>query len=82
MALTSYGVNDAEAVKLWSRKTMHEALKMTFSSRFMGSDSNSLCVIKDDLKKSAGDRIRIILRMQLTGVGVQGDNTLEGNEEA
>jgi N4-gp56 family major capsid protein len=82
MALSSWGVNDAEAVKLWSRKTMHEALKHTFASRFFGTSSNALCVIKDDLKKSAGDRIRCILRMQLSGGGIQGDNTLEGNEEA
>jgi N4-gp56 family major capsid protein len=61
---------------------MHEALKMTYFSRFIGKKSNSLCMIKDDTKKSAGDRIRCILRMQLTGDGVQGDNTLEGNEEA
>lgn len=82
MATSSWGVNDNEAVKLWSRKTMHEALKMTYASRFLGSDSNSLCQILDDTNKSAGDRIRCILRMQLTGTGIQGDNTLEGNEEA
>ena len=82
MANTSYGVNDAEAVKLWSRKTMHEALKMTYASRFIGTGSDSLCQIKDDTAKSAGDRIRCILRMQLTGRGIQGDDTLEGNEEA
>jgi len=82
MSVTSYGVNDAEAVKLWSRKTMHEALKMTYVSRFIGEDSNSIVVMQDDLQKGPGDRIRTILRMQLTGAGVQGDNTLEGNEEA
>lgn len=82
MATSNWGVNDNEAVKLWSRKTMHEALKMTYASRFLGSDSNSLCQILDDTNKSAGDRIRCILRMQLTGTGIQGDNTLEGNEEA
>ena len=82
MATTEYGVGAAEAVKLWSRKLMREALKETWSSKFMGRDSNSLCQVKDDLKKSAGDRIRNILRMQLTGGGVQGDETQEGNEES
>lgn len=81
MAQTSYGVNAAEAVKIWSRKTMHEALKQTWSSKFMGRDSNSLCQVLDDTSKGAGDRIRCILRMQLNGAGVQGDATLEGNEE-
>lgn len=78
MSTSDWGVNDSEAVKLWSRKTMHEALKICYASRFMGSDSNSLVQIMDDTSKSAGDRIRCILRMQLTGAGIQGDNTLEG----
>lgn len=82
MAQTAYGVNANEAVKLWSRKLMLEALKATWASRFMGSDSNALCQILDDTSKSAGDRIRVTLRMQLFGAGAQGDATLEGNEEA
>lgn len=48
----------------------------------MGSDSNSLCQILDDTSKGPGDRIRSILRVQLNGAGVQGDGTLEGQEEA
>lgn len=82
MATTNYGVNDAEAVKLWSKKMTREALKLTYVSRFMGSGSNSLLQIRDETNKSPGDRIRTILRMQLTGRGISGDNTLEGNEEA
>ena len=82
MAQTAYGVNDAEAVKLWSRKLMREALKQTWAKRFMGTDSNSLIQVKDDTSKSAGDRITNILRMQLSGAGIQGDGTLEGNEES
>lgn len=81
MAKTVYGVNDPEAVKLWSRKTMHEALKQTWASNFMGRESNALCQVKDDLSKGPGDRISMILRMQLNGAGVQGDATQEGNEE-
>ena len=61
---------------------MREALKMTYVSRFLGTDSNSLVQVQDDLTKGPGDRVRTILRMQLTGRGIQGDNTLEGNEEA
>jgi N4-gp56 family major capsid protein len=37
--------------------------------------------VQDDLSKSAGDRIRTILRVQLSGDGIQGDGTLEGFEE-
>lgn len=82
MAVTSYGVNDPLAVKLWSKKLMREALKETYVSRFMGTSKDSLVYVKDDLKKSAGDRIRVGLRMQLSGEGITGDSTLEGNEES
>lgn len=82
MANTSYGVNAPEAVKLWSRKLMREALKQTWASKFMGTDSNSLCMIQDDTSKGPGDRVRCTLRMQLKGAGVQGDSSLEGNEES
>lgn len=82
MAATSYGVNHPLAVKLWRKKLFQEALKETWASKFMGTSSNSLIQILDDTKKSAGDRITVGLRMQLSGAGVQGDGTLEGNEEA
>lgn len=82
MADTTYGVNHPMAVKLWSAKLMVEALKETYVSRFMGTSKDSLVYIKKELNKSAGDRIRVGLRMQLTGEGIIGDGTLEGNEEA
>jgi len=82
MAQTSYGVNDPMAVKLWSKKLAVEALKQTWASKFFGTDSSALIHIKDETQKSAGDRITYGLRMQLSGAGVQGDGTLEGNEEA
>lgn len=82
MAVTNYGVNSAEAVKLWSRRLAREALKKTYIQRFVGDSDDSLIQFKTDTKKGAGDRVRVTLRMQLTGDGIQGDNTLEGNEES
>lgn len=82
MATTNYGVNDNLAVKLWSRKLFEEALKQCRAGRFIGKSSNSLIQLKDETQKGPGDRIRVGLRMQLTGNGIQGDATLEGNEEA
>lgn len=82
MATTNYPLNHPLAVKLWSKKLAHEALKETWASKFMGTGKDSLIQIHDDTNKSAGDRITIGLRMQLTGSGVEGDGTLEGNEEA
>lgn len=82
MSNTEFGVNHPLAVKLWSRKLIREALKQTYVSRFMGRDSRSIVQIKEETSKSAGDRITVGLRMQLSGEGVSGDDTLEGNEEA
>ena len=82
MAKTEFGVNDALAVKLWSKKLAVEALKATYFSKFMGEGTDSLIQIKTETKKGRGDKITFGLRMQLSGAGVQGDGVLEGNEEA
>lgn len=82
MAGTDFPVNSPLAVKRWSNELMKEALKKTFALQFMGTDSNSLIQIKTELNKGAGDRLTFGLRQQLQGGGVQGDQTLEGNEEA
>jgi N4-gp56 family major capsid protein len=82
MAVTAYGVNANEAVKLWSRKLAREALKKTYIRRFMGAGSDSMIQIKNETNKGPGDRITITLRMQLSGDGIQGDGTQEGNEES
>lgn len=82
MAGTDYPVNSPLAVKRWSNELMKEALKKTFALQFMGTDSNALIQIKTELNKGPGDRLTFGLRQQLGGAGVQGDSTLEGNEEA
>ena len=82
MALTSFGVNDALAVKLWSKKLDVEVLKETEIADYIGEDENSIIQIKTETTKSAGDKITFGLRMQLSSPGISGDNTLEGNEEA
>lgn len=82
MATTDYGVNHPLAVKLWAKRLIREALKETYVSRFMGSTTDSLIYVKNELNKSAGDKITYGLRMQLSGAGIEGDGTLEGNEEA
>lgn len=69
-------------MKVWAKKLFVEALKATWFAKFLGPTSNNLIQLRTELQKSAGDRVRVGLRMQLTGTGIQGDNTLEGNEEA
>lgn len=82
MATTDYPVNHPNAVKHWERDLMKEALKKTYALQFIGSGKDSLCTIKTETQKQPGDRVRVMIRSQLTGAGVQGDNTLEGNEES
>lgn len=82
MAQTSYGVNANEAKKLWRSVLFEEALKATWVGKFIGEGSDSVLQILDDTGKSAGDRVRTTLRMQLGADGILGDGTLEGNEEA
>lgn len=81
MATTAFPTNHPLAVKVWAKKLFVEALKATFFDRFMGEGTDSLCQVKGELNKSAGDKITYGLRMQLAGAGVSGDGTLEGNEE-
>lgn len=82
MATTAYGVNHPLAQKLWSKKLFHESIGETFVGKFTGTSDSSLIQLKTETKKDAGDRITVGLRMNLTGAGIQGDSTLEGNEEA
>jgi N4-gp56 family major capsid protein len=82
MATTVFGVNDPLAVKLWSKRLIREALKATFIFQFAEESDDAMVQIREETEKSAGDRITIGLRMQLTGDGTLGDGTLEGNEEA
>jgi N4-gp56 family major capsid protein len=82
MSTTGYGVNDALTVKLWGKRLFQEALKTCWMAKFIGDGSDSIIQMKGETSKGAGDKVTVGLRMQLTGDGVQGDGTLEGNEEA
>lgn len=82
MATSQYGVNHPMAVKLWSAKLFQEALKQTWLAKFMGKGTDSIIQIKNEMSKGPGDKVTFGLRMQLAGNGVEGDATLEGNEEA
>lgn len=82
MAVTSYGVNDALAMKAWSKKLAVEVSKATPIAPLIGTSANSIIQMKDELNKDKGDKVTFGLRMQLNGAGVTEGETLEGNEEA
>jgi N4-gp56 family major capsid protein len=82
MASTSYGVNDALAVKLWAKELAHEAVKATEVYPLIGPNSNSVIQEKTESRKGPGDRITVGLRMQLRGDGFTESEIAEGNGEA
>lgn len=82
MAITSYGINDALTVKVWSKILDHEALKYTDIGPLIGDDPNSIIHRKTELQKGPGDQITYGIRMQLSGAGFTENLLAEGNGEA
>jgi len=83
MALTNFGLLTNEQKTVWSMDLWKAARNMSFINKFLGKGPNSMVQHITELKKSEkGARAVITLLADLTGDGVAGDRTLEGNEEA
>jgi N4-gp56 family major capsid protein len=80
MSTTAFTSASALAIKVWARKAFNDAVKATMYGKFTGSSDRSIVQVKTELK-SEGDRVRFGLRSLPVGIGVQEDETLEGNEE-
>jgi N4-gp56 family major capsid protein len=80
MALTSVTTNLKEQV--WDNDFFSSYVRANRFKRYMGTSSNSVIQIKEELTKKAGDRIHLALIAELSGAGVTGDTLLEGSEEA
>ena len=82
MANTTFGVNDALAVKLWSKDLAAAERDTLDIAPLMGDNANSIIMIKTDTSKQAGDRVTFGLRHRLTGDGIGEGETAEGNGES
>ncbi len=83
MTTTNFGLLTNEQKTVWSMDLWRQARNMSFTNKFLGKGPNSLVQHITELKKSEkGARAVITLLADLTGDGVAGDRTLEGNEEA
>lgn len=83
MALTNFGALTQEQKTIWSMDLWKQARNQSFINKFLGKGPNSMIQHITELKKSEkGARAVITLLADLTGDGVAGDRTLEGNEEA
>lgn len=69
-------------VQQWDDKFFREYFQENRFKSDMGTSSNSIIQVKEDLTKKKGDAITYALVNRLTGAGVTGASTLEGNEEA
>jgi N4-gp56 family major capsid protein len=85
MARTIIGLNDPKAVKRFSGAlAVDTARKSYFSKKFMGMGETSSMPIQqlNHLENDAGEQITYDLSIQLRMQPVEGDNVLEGQEEA
>ena len=83
MALTNFAALTSDQLTAWSRDFWRVSRNMSFINQFAGSGQNALVQRVTELTKSEkGTRAVITLLADMTGDGITGDNTLEGNEEA
>ena len=83
MANTNFASLTSEQLTIWSRDFWRVARNMSFINQFAGSGSNAMVQRISELTQSEkGARAVLTLLADMTGDGIVGDNTLEGNEEA
>ena len=82
MATVEFGVNNALSNEGWEAQLNVEVIEATYFNRFVGKDTQSMIQEKEEPNKAAGDRVTCGLRGILSGDGKQGNEVLEGDEEA
>ena len=83
MANTNFAALTSEQLTIWSRDFWRVARNMSFINQFAGSGNNAMVQRISELTQSEkGARAVLTLLADMTGDGIVGDNTLEGNEEA
>ena len=83
MANTNFSALTSEQLTIWSRDFWRVARNMSFINQFAGSGPNAMVQVINELTQSEkGARAVLTLLADMTGDGIVGDNTLEGNEEA
>ncbi len=74
-------VSTGNTVEQWDYDFMVEYLRMNQFSRYFGSSENAMIQVNEDLQTKPGNKINFSLIRNLSGQGVEGNATLEGNEE-
>lgn len=81
MGATTINREHALAARVWAQYLDVQTLHNTEADKLVGEGPSAVVRLRDELTKTAGDRITFGLRTQLTGDGQLGNATLEGNEE-
>lgn len=68
--------------ELWRKALFADVRDLLYMEKFMGTTEQDMIMEMEDLKAVAGAKINYGLGMKLSGTGITGDSTLEGNEEA
>jgi N4-gp56 family major capsid protein len=68
-------------VQRWEDKYFTEYLNQNWFKKFMGTGSNAMICVKEDLTTKPGGSITVQLNNRLKGTAKNQDETLEGNEE-
>jgi len=83
MALTNFGTLSGDQLQTWSRDFWKVARNQSFINQFAGTGSNAMVQrVTEMTKNNKGTKANITLLADMTGDGITGDYTLEGNEEA
>ena len=82
MADTNILTTDGVTAEKFMNTVFQEYREKLVTKPYMGFGSEKVIQISQDLTKGAGDAVTFNLAGALTGAGVAGSGTLEGNEEA
>lgn len=78
---TQFLTNDALTRKRWANDLFMVMLKAVEFNELIGKGTDSIIQMRTELAKGLGDLVRFGIRRPLSGEGIVGTDTVEGNEE-
>lgn len=82
MAATKFLTNNALTRKRWAKELFKVVLKDIEFNELIGTGTENIVQMRTELGKGEGDQITMGIRLPLSGEGIVGRDTVEGNEEA
>jgi len=80
LATTTFTDLQTASPEVWAASVIEEAEKQLFWKKFEGPEGSGMPIIRKDSNTSA-QKVHVTVVAGLSGTGVSGENTLEGNEE-